>query len=131
MLGERGGLRCSLGWDQAHVGDASPVKSKGRVCRFGRRGGDGMGDMRLSAVVVESPQLDSTAEHLAFWRLFQMQTGRTGRKSGPRWRCCDRMGSYMLRNRYHMGAGNLITFLFLCLCASLHQQNMSGTVLHA
>lgn len=48
MLGERGGLRCSLGWDRANVGDASPVKSKGRVCRFGRRGGDGMGDMRLS-----------------------------------------------------------------------------------
>lgn len=39
MLGERGGLRCSPGWDWAHVGDASPVKSKGHVFRFGRGGG--------------------------------------------------------------------------------------------
>lgn len=38
--------------------------------------------MRLSAVVVEPPQLDSTAEHLAFWRLFQMQRAGLGGNQG-------------------------------------------------
>lgn len=40
-----------------------------------------------------------------------------------------RWGDNMLCNRHQMGAGNLITFPLLCLCASLYQQNMPGTVL--
>lgn len=38
--------------------------------------------MRLSLVLVEPHQLDSTAEHLAFWKIFQMQRAAPGRNRG-------------------------------------------------
>lgn len=73
MLGETGGLSLSPGWDRVHLGDASPMKSKGHVCSLGK----GVA-VRLSAGMVEPPQFDSRAEHLAYWSLFQMQEAGLG-----------------------------------------------------
>lgn len=97
--------------------------SKGHVCSFGK--GWGAGEVRLSIAVVEPLQPNSTAEHFAFWRLFQMQWAGLGGNQGHG---ADVVIAYVLCNRHQMGAGNLITLLLLCLCASLCQQNIPGTV---
>lgn len=86
--------------------------------------------MRIPTVVVEPLLPSSTAEHFAFWRLFQLQWAELRGNQGRDADVGDHTGRYMLCNRHQMGAGSLITLLLLCLCASLYQQNMPGTVPH-
>lgn len=130
MLSERVSLSCSPGWDKTHPGNASPLLCvKQRTCL---QLWEGLGSRGSKAFYSHGRATFTNLNSgtLCFLEAFSDAMRRTGRKSGPRCRCCDRMGRYLLCNKHQMGAGSLITSLLLCLCASLYQQNMSKTVPH-